>query len=99
MLETTASQEDREVLGGMAAAVAEIAAQEDCCLVEKSGVAFLGLLELSEQVPQRLHGFYFDDLELLKFAWVLAVVREVVMAESHARDRRGEAGAGKHDGD
>jgi hypothetical protein len=31
MLETTAGQEDREVLGGMAAAVAEIAAQEDCC--------------------------------------------------------------------
>ena len=79
VLEFTSSDEDRKILGRVAAAVAKVATEEDCGSIEQAVTAFLGLLELSEQVAHSLHRFQFDDLELFEFARIFAVVGEVVM--------------------
>ena len=53
-------------------------------------------LQLREEVAQGLHLLHLELLELLDLARVLAVVRQVVMAERHARDRRHAARAQQH---
>jgi len=79
VLEVTSSDEDRKILGRVAAAVAKVATEEDCGSIEQAVTVFLGLLELSEQVAHSLHRFQFDDLELFEFARIFAMVGEVVM--------------------
>ena len=79
VLEFTSSDEDRKILGRVAAAVAKVATEEDCGSIEQAVTVLLGLLKLSEQVAHSLHRFQFDDLELFEFARIFAVVGEVVM--------------------
>src|SRR6185436_18153085 len=50
VLETTTGEENRQVLRGMAAAVAEVAAQENGRAVEQIRAVLLRLLEPGEQV-------------------------------------------------
>lgn len=99
VLEATASNEHREILSRVAAAVAKVAAEEDRGAIEQAVTVFLRLLELTEHLTHGLHGFQFDDLELFEFAWILAVVGEIVMSERHTFNRWREAGTGKHNGD
>src|SRR5207248_2545671 len=62
--ETAAGQKDRQVLHRVAAAVAQVAAEEDQRAVEQVGAVFLRVLQLGEQVANGLHRLDFDDLEL-----------------------------------
>src|SRR6185369_13145146 len=76
VLEAPAGQEDRQVPDGMAAAVAEVTAQEYRGPLEQAGAFLLRLLQLGEQVAQRLQRFDLDNLELIELAGVLPVVRQ-----------------------
>lgn len=74
VLEATTSEEDREVSGGVAAAVAKVTTKEDGGAIEQAVAVFLRLLQSGEQVAHGLHRFQFDDPELSEFAGVLTVV-------------------------
>src|SRR5262245_20966771 len=76
--EAAARQEDRQVFDGVAAAVTQVAAQEDHRPVEQAGALFLRRLQLGEQVADELHRLDLDDLQLRQLPRVLAVVRQVV---------------------
>src|SRR5689334_16625194 len=99
VLEAAASEEHGQVPDGMAAAVAEVAAEEDRRAIEQAAAILLRLLELREQVAHGLHRLHLHDFELLEFTRVLAVMRQIVMAERHAWDRRRVGGTREHDGD
>ena len=99
VLETAAGEEDWEVASRVAAGVAEIAAEEDGRAVEEVGVVFLRSVELCEEIAQRLHRLDLDNLELLELARILAVVREIVVAEVDPFDRWCCGRASEHDGD
>ena len=57
------------------------------------------MAEQPEEVAEGLHLLDLQRLELGELRGVLAVVREVVMAEADARDRRHAAGPQQHDRD
>jgi hypothetical protein len=99
MAETTAGEQDGQVLGGVAAAITEVAAEEDGGAVEQGSACIFGLTEFCQQATQGLERFGFDDLELRQFAGIFAMMREVVVAEGDAFDGWGEGVSGQHDGD
>ena len=64
------------------AGVAQVAAEEHHRPVEQAVALLLRLLQLGQEVAQGLHLFQFERLELGDLARVLAVVRQVVMAQA-----------------
>src|SRR5206468_4074271 len=66
MLEAAAGDEYGQILDGMAAAVAEIAAKINHRAVEQCVAGFFRLLQFGQEVVKRLYGFHFDDFELLE---------------------------------
>ena len=99
MAEVAAGEEDRQILGGVAAAIAEVAPQKDGGALEQAAALFLGLPQLSQQTAHCLQGFGFHDLELRQLAGILAMVGQVVMTQIHAFDGWSEGISGEHDGD
>ena len=97
--EAAAGKKGGQILGGVTAAIAEVAAEEDGGAVEQASAGVFGLTEFCQQATQGLERFGFDDLELRQFRGVFAMMRKVVVAESDAFDGWGEGVAGQHDGD
>ncbi len=74
VFETTTGEQDGQVLGRVAAAITEVAAEEDRGAVEQVGIGFLGLLELREKIAHGFHRLLLDDLKLRELAGILAVM-------------------------
>jgi 2-dehydro-3-deoxygluconokinase len=86
-------------VSGITPALSQVAAEEKRRPVEKAFALFRGLLQFLQQFAHGLHLLHFDRSELFDLLGILAVVRQVVMAERHPRDRRHVARPQEHHGD
>ncbi len=91
--EAASGQEDGHVLDAVGGSVAQVAREEDHRAIQQARAVLFGLLQLLEKLAQGFHLFDFERLKLRDLAGILAVVRQVVMAEIHALDWRHAAGA------
>ncbi len=84
MLKTTTCQQHGKILGRVTARITEVTTQVYNRSIEQRLLAFATLLQLAEQIANGLHRLHFHDLELCQLAGVLAMVREIMMAERDA---------------
>ena len=91
MLKAAAGQQHGQILRGMTAAVAKVAAEKHGRAIQQIAVSFLGLLQAGQQISDGLHRLQFNDFQLSQFPGILAVMGQIVVAECDSVDGRREA--------
>ncbi len=84
--ESASCEKDWQVSVAVATSVPEVGRHDDGGAVEERGVAFRGIVEMGEQDVQFVEEGTFDPFELGDVALILTMVREIVVADVHARN-------------
>lgn len=74
VLESSARDDNRQILVVVAAGVSQIAAEQNDRSVQQRAARFLRLFQLCQQFSEQLHLLKFDDPQFCKFRRVLSVM-------------------------
>lgn len=81
-----ASDNCGKVVAGVIGRIAEVAADDDGCVIKQRAVALFDFIECGEELVQVFHDVNFDSAEFLQHVRFAAVMRKRVPAPRRARD-------------